>query len=245
MVHEPPKQTHELLELVKGSDHPRDWPIRTHYPGYESTFLMLHPFLRIKKGHSTDINFKTGNWPTKTEITKFCEPVTWNQILHETGIIGIKNLDRALAFYHCATRNTDLTSYKKLIELLEQPDLIPPQVDNFPEIFEDRFLKELTKVGISEVYVFSDIDEKSKPTYIQNLLKEQLPYHVRVESKSSDFQMIQDFDQRFSYLNGTKELVSKLVINLNLEGFYCDETTLEAWSFEPAKHLKHEWPKAE
>lgn len=245
MVHETPKQAKELLELVEEADNPRDWPIRTHYSGYESTFLMLHPFLRIKKKHLSDINFETGNWPTKNEIVQFCEPVTWNQILVETGIEEIKSLDRALAFYHCSTQNTDPIASKKLKELLERPDIIPPQVDNFPEILEDRFLNELTKAGISEVYVFSDIDEKSKPTDIPNLLKKQLPYHVRVESKSGNFLMIQDFDQRFSYLNGAKELVSKLVINLNLEGFYCDETTLEAWSFEPARHLKHEWPKAE
>ena len=52
MIFETPIQSEGLYKLIEGADNPRDWPIRKHYPGFESTFLLFHPFLRIKKGQN-------------------------------------------------------------------------------------------------------------------------------------------------------------------------------------------------
>jgi hypothetical protein len=51
MIHPTPVQTQEV-EL----DH---WPpIRKDYLNYESTFVILHPFLKLKEGELDDIDFK-------------------------------------------------------------------------------------------------------------------------------------------------------------------------------------------
>lgn len=246
MIFETPIQSEGLFELVKGSDHPCDWPIRKHYPGFESTFLMFHPFLRIKNGHDKLIKFETGKWPKKHEITEHCELITWSEIIKQFGFKGIGPLDRALAFYHCATNFNDKEAYDTLIEALKDDSLFPPQVDNFPEILEDKLLEYLKQNEIYELFCYSDIDDVEQIFPIDDLLKAKgLTYHVRLEDKEKQVFIVNDFDQRFSYIFGKTDFVKKLVSDLDLEGFYCDDMTIEAWSLIPEIHKKMKWKTEE
>jgi len=246
MIFETPIQSKGLFELVKGSDHPRDWPIRKKYPGFETTFLIFHPFLRIKKGHENLINFETGNWPEKNEILEHCDLIKWNEIINQYKFKDIVSLDRALAFYHCATKNTDNESYEKLIDALKEDTLYPPQVDNFPEILENKILNYLKQNGINELFCYSDIDDIEKSFPIDELTKAKgLTYHVRLENKEKPILIVQDFDQRFSYIFGNQDFIIKMVKDLDLEGFYCDDKTIEAWSLIPEIHKKMEWKTKE
>lgn len=246
MIFSTPIQSDGLFELIKGSDNPRDWPIRKHYPGFETTFLMFHPFLRIKKGHENLINFETGNWPLKNEIVEHCDLIKWSQIIMQYKFKDIISLDRALAFYHCATKNTDNESYEKLIDALKEDSLYPPLVDNFPEILEDKMLYYLKQNGINDLFYYSDIDEDEKVFTTEELIRAKgLTYHVRLENKEKPILIIQDFDQRFSYIFGNQDFLTNLVTDLDLEGFYCDDLTIESWSLIPEIHKKMEWKTRE
>ena len=55
--------------------------IREFRSEYESTFVILHPFLKIKDGHT--IKFETGNWPSKKQITEQTNPITWTEIINK------------------------------------------------------------------------------------------------------------------------------------------------------------------
>lgn len=117
--------------------------------------------------------------------------------------------------------------------------MIPPQVDEFPEILEDKTLKYLKSKGYRRMYCYTDIDEKSNLVDIDTLISGYgLPCHVRLESEKGDLLIIQDFDQRFSYLMGEMEFVTDMIKQLDLEGFFCDDLTLEAWSLIPEKNKK-------
>jgi hypothetical protein len=246
MIFNTPIQSKGLFELVRGSDNPRDWPIRKHYPGFETTFLMFHPFLRIKKGHEDLINFETGNWPLKNEIVEHCDLIKWNQIIMQYKFKDIVSLDRALAFYHCSTKNTDNESYEKLINALKEDSLYPPLVDNFPEILEDKMLYYLKQNGINDLIYYSDINEDEKKITTEELIRANgLTYHVRLENKEKPILIVQDFDQRFSYIFGNQDFLTNLIADLDLEGFYCDDLTLEAWSLIPEIHKIMEWKTRE
>jgi|GEM_PF-1926615 hypothetical protein len=242
MIFETPIQSEGLCKLIKGSDNPRDWPIRKHYPGFESTFLMFHPFLRIKEGHEELIKFETDNWPEKKDILEHCDLIKWHEIINKYKIKDIGSLDRALAFYHCTTPYNDNDSYEKLLSALKDEMLIPPQVDNFPEILENKLLEYLSKGGIDNLFCYSDIDDVEQNFSVDELIKaDGLTYHVRLENKEKHILIVQDFDQRFSYIFGKQDFVEKLVINLDLEGFYCDDKIIEAWSLIPEIHKKMRW----
>jgi hypothetical protein len=83
-----------------------NWPtIRSNYENYEVTFVILHPFLRIKPG--CNIKFEAGDWPTKGQIISYTDQLTWKDIIEKAGLKDIKELDRLLAYLHCARRTAD------------------------------------------------------------------------------------------------------------------------------------------
>lgn len=246
MIFETPIQSEGLYKLIKGSDNPRDWPIRKHYPGFELTFLMFHPFLRIKEGHKNLIKFGTGNWPDKKDILEHCDLFKWSDIINQYGFKDIGSLDRAIAFYHCAIQHNDKDSYEILINALKEESLIPPQVDNFPEILENKVLEYLAQNGIENILCYSDTDDIEQSFSVDELIKaDGLTFHVRLENKEKKFLIVQDFDQRFSYIFGNRGFVEKMVTELDLEGFYCDDKTIEAWSLIPENHKKMKWKTKE
>ena len=54
-----------------------NWPtIRQEFHEYETTFVLLHPFLKIKK--DCEIKFEPGNWPSKKEILDCTVALSWN-----------------------------------------------------------------------------------------------------------------------------------------------------------------------
>jgi hypothetical protein len=247
MIYETPEISNDVKKYLD-SDNYRDRPILKNYPNFPDCFVCFHPFLKIKEGHNDQIKFETGNWPNKSEIEKHCEAISWNEIIRLTGIYGIKSLDRALAFYHRAYRFAEKSEYKKLTNLLdkETSNIIPPQVDELPEIIENKLLRKLQTLGYNSVFVYSDIDDKDKLNLIDELITNPngLRSHVRIETPDSKIIVAQDFDQRFTYILGEKPLLIDIIKSIDLEGFFCDQETPESWSyFEISEKNKMDWDK--
>lgn len=234
MIHKTPELSIEAKRFLNSGKY-RDRPILKNYPGFQCCFICLHPFLKIKYGQEDQITFETGNWSNKSEIERHCIAVTWNEILKLSGMRDIQSLDRSLAFYHRAFSHAERTEYKKLRQLIEKErlDLIPPQVDYFPEILENKLLKRLADLGYESIFVYSDIEDKNKLEKIENILSnhEGFTAHVRIETPDEKILIAQDFDQRFTYFFSEPQILTNLIQSLDLEGFFCNEETPEHWSY--------------
>ncbi len=236
MVIKEPEIPKEILKEINPND--KNWrnrPLKANFKNYDECFLMFHPFLVIKEGHEGSIKFETGNWATKREINQYCQRMSWTEFLKISGIENYIELDAVLAFSHRARRigrKSQLLKYRTVIEK-ERIEIIPPQVDWFPEILENRLMMFLETKGYEEVFIYTDIDEKNGLTKVSDILNddEELPSHVRIETPDSKVLVAQDFDQRFSYILGPLETVEELINTLNLEGFYCSDNTPEWWSY--------------
>ena len=123
MIHPTPEQDN----IVESSNWP---PIRTAFKNYEVSFVMLHPFLKIKPGYN--ISFETGNWPTKEHILECTEKLTWKEVIKRSGLNNISELDRLLAYLHCARRTADKEGWIKLKTLLDKNNIIAAEVDYLP-----------------------------------------------------------------------------------------------------------------
>lgn len=233
MVLETPSLSNEIKKNLN-SKNCRDRPIKTNYPGFEACFVMFHPFLKIKEGHEFKIHFEADN--NKQQVIEHYDKLSWTSFLKLSGIRDYKSLDRALAFYHRAFRIGERNEFLKLKKMIEinRVDIIPPQVDKFPEILENEILMYLKKIGYKKLYFYSDIIKKNELKSIDEQLNssERLIAHVRIETPDNEILVAQDFDQRFSYLFGNKTFIQEIVTELDLEGFYCDNETPESWSYE-------------
>ena len=167
--------------------------------------------------------------------------LSWTEFLKISGVQNYVELDAALAFAHRARRIGKKSEYLKYRTIIEKvrTEIIPPQVDEFPEILENELMIFLSTKGYNEVFIYTDIDEKQELTNISEILNEEegLPSHIRIETPDSKILIVQDFDQRFSYILGSYETVNEIVNKLELEGFYCGEMTPEWWSYRKIPKL--------
>ncbi len=220
--------------------------IREHYADYEATFVILHPFLKIKDGSS--IKFETGNWPTKSEIIQNTTRLTWTEIINQAKLKDIKELDRLLAFLHCARRTADKESWIKLMTIVDSNNYIVAQVDNYPDILTDVTLELLKSYGYNNIFHYSDISDNKTSYEIKDLIDNErgLPEsHPRILTPDNKILFETDFDERFTCLSSDRETIDEIINKLDLEGFYCNNKTKTYWSHEEQNDNLIDWDSEE
>lgn len=239
MIYETPRQS----EIVEKSN----WPtIRSAYKDYEVTFVILHPFLKIKT--DSNIIFETGNWPSKDEIIRCTEKVSWSEIICNAGLPDLKELDRLLAYMHCARKIADKSCWVKLNTFLDKNKIIASQVDSFPEILINCAMEAIKSFGYSRVFEFTEFQEFRTEHQIEHILSSKVNNfyaHARIETPDKKILISTDFDQRFSYLSSTEETTRRLIEKCGLEGFFCNEETRGDWSYIEQRENIIDWQSPE
>lgn len=239
MVHTTPRQE----EMVENST----WPaIRDSYKGYEATFVILHPFLKIKP--ACDIKFEIENWPTQSQIITCTDQLSWSAIIDEAGLADISELDRLLAYLHCGRRTADKTAWQKLMQVVDQKEYVVPQVDLFPEIITPGLVQSLKALGYTRVTVLPEFGNIERDYEIDEIIlspERLLKAHALVTTPDRSVLIATDFDQSFSYLSSTHKILSHLIQGAGLEGFYCDESTRPEWSYKEQHENIIDWQSPE
>jgi len=237
----------ELQTPIQAKDVENDGnSIRQHYAEYEATFVILHPFLKINDG--SNIKFATGKWPIKDEIVKNTTRLTWTEIVDEAQLNDINELDRLLAFLHCARRTANKDGWVKLMTVIDTNNYVAAQVDNYPEILTNPTLELLKSYGYDKVFHYSDISEERTSYNIQDLIndKNSLPEsHTRILTPDDKILFETDFDSRFTYLSSDRKTIDDIVERLDLEGFYCNDNTKSYWSYKEENKDLIDWESKE
>jgi hypothetical protein len=236
MIIETPKQSDIVLKYLD-SENKLDWPITKRYPGYEKCFLAFHPFLITKNDGDDIISMKSyPNKPDKKEIIKNYNKLTWTEFLKLSNIIGYKELDDVISFYHRARRNANKFEHEKFNDTIENDKLgiIAPDVDYLPEIIEDDLLNFILKKNYEKIYLIDEFTEEKILHNTNDLFKEELNkiHCIRINTPDNKLFIVEDYDRRFTYFLGDEILIKDLIIDLDLEGFYCDEFTTDVWSYD-------------
>jgi len=231
MVLETPVQAKEVEESLKSI------PIREEYAGYEETFIILHPFIKVKDGHN--IRFDTWKRPTKNDIFMGTSPVNWSEIVAQANLKDIKELDGLLAYLHCARREADRDAWLKLMRFIESTKLIISQVDEYPPVLINPTLELFKSLGYADLLIYSNISDVKTSYVISELIESgnSLPAPcARVLTPDYKILLATDSDARFSYLSSDKATLNFIIDKLDLDGFYCNATTRQGWSY----HLQTE-----
>lgn len=118
--------------------------------------------------------------------------------------------------------------------MLEQHrSYIVPRVDEVPEILENRLLRQIQLLGYTDAFIYSDVEKKGRLTNLDEVIRVPygLPGHPRIETPDSKLLVVQNFDQRFTYILGQRTTLSEIIRALDLEGFFCDQKTSQSWSY--------------
>ena len=240
MILETPVQAKEVEENLKST------PIREEYAEYEETFIILHPFLKVKDGHN--IRFDTWKRPTKNDIFLGTMPVNWSEIVAQANLKDIKELDGLLAYLHCARWEADRDAWLKLMRYIESTKLIVAQVDEYPPVLINPTLELFKSMGYAHVLLYSDISDVKNSYFISDLIERgnSLPEScARVLTPDHKILLTTDSDARFSYLSSDRATLKYIIDKLDLEGFYCNATTRHGWSYQVQTENVIDWSSPE
>ena len=240
MILETPVQAKEVEENLKST------PIREEYAEYEETFIILHPFLKVKDGHN--IRFDTWKRPTKNDIFLGTTPVNWSEIVAHAYLRDIKELDGLLAYLHCARQLADRDAWLKLMRYIDRTKLILAQVNEYPPVLINPTFELFKSLGYKDVLMYSDISDVKTPYVVSELIVSGngLPGScARVLTPDYKILLATDSDARFSYLSSDRATLNYIIDRLELEGFYCNATTSDGWSYHVQTENIIDWSSPE
>ena len=239
MIHPTPEQD----GIVEKSN----WPtIRSAFRDYETTFVILHPFIKIKP--HCEITFATGNWPTKDQIVTCTERLTWAEVIKQSELNNINELDRLLAYLHCARRTADRTAWIKLSTLLSRNNYVAAEVDYLPAILINSLMDAIKSLGYSHVLEFTAYGElRFKHSMEQICVSKERDFCslARITTPDKKVLIATDFDQRFSYLSSSRRIANYIIEKTGVEGFFCSETTRPDWSYIEQFENSIDWQSPE
>jgi hypothetical protein len=239
MILETPVQVKELEES-------KSIPIRQVYAKYEETFVILHPFLKVKDGHN--IRFDTWKRPTKNDIFLGTLAINWSEIITQANLKDIKELDGLLAYLHCGRREANRHAWVKFMRYIDSTKLDVAQTDVYPPVLINPTLEVLKSLGYTNVLIYSDISDIQTSYLISELIEsgDELPGScARVLTPDCKVLLATDSDARYSYLSSDKETLKFIIEKIDLEGFYCNATTRPGWSYELPTKDTIDWSSLE
>lgn len=220
--------------------------IRQVYADYEETFVILHPFLKVKDGH--DIRFDLWKRPTKNDIFQGTLPISWCEVIAHADLSNIKELDGLLSFLHCGRFEAKKEAWLKFMRYIYIAKLRIPQVDDYPSVLINPTLEVFKSLGYMDIFIRSDVDDLNISYSLSKLIEtenEILPSCARLLTPDKKIFLATDSDMRFSYLSSDRTTLKFIIDKLDLEGFFCNSTTQASWSYEFLIENKIDWNSPE
>jgi hypothetical protein len=192
---------------------------------YESTFIILNPFFRLKE-ETSSINLKNfDDYPKKMEILKFVAPYCWNEFKEDIALNSLKDIAN-LIYNHWDSSNKK----SKLDLLLKNKNIYPPNEGFISELLENPILKSILTLGYKKVSYETEVGKK-RNINIQNFISNNKTFGDAPLIKTLDEKICiyQAFDLVSTFISSSNENIKSIVKNANLEGFFADETTTLLW----------------
>ena len=213
---------------------PADESILEFYKGYfDSVYVILHPFLKI--ANPDKIDFEKDDYPSKDEITNYCEKITWKRYLEFSGIEDIKTLDIALrnSIGGLKEKFKNDISTAKLDKTFDEHKIYHPSEGNFQKIILDSMLNGLIKLGHKWIYIGDEFGTERKLIFIEDVLSNKeviTDWYKNIFTPKNEILYTVHWDSHFTLLCSDRENIDSIVTEFDFEGFYCNQSTEIYWS---------------
>lgn len=243
-------------------------PVLKHYSEFDSVYIGLLPFFKLDKEHcdtnsskkvisieeareKNKIFEKIGNhsnvtvystnecYPTDEEISQNGRKVTWEEVILNTNLNDIKELNKALM--------TSIGAFKKelqredLLDILNQysdkNNIWHPSEGAFDFFTISTIFEILKSIGITKVNVEDEFYENKKEIDLNDLTQNDFcekiyfkDYYIYDNNKSILFAISWDYFFFFVAIN--ERVFSKESIETKFEGFWADEKSSHLWTWE-------------
>jgi len=243
-------------------------PVLKHYSEFDNVYIGLLPFFKLDKencdtysskkiisieevrkknkifekiGNHSNVTIYSSNecYPTDEEISQNGKKVTWNEIIQNTKLKDLKELNKALM--------TSIGAYKKklqredLLEILnqytEKGNIWHPQEGEFDFFTKSSIFKILKSNGINKIDVEDEFYQNQKTINLNALT--QIDFCKKIDyddyyiyDKNNSILFAISWDYFFFFIAINEKVFSKESIETNFEGFWADEKTNHLWTWE-------------
>lgn len=203
---------------------PNDGKILKYYAGiFDTVFVAFHQFYN-KKADAVNLPFDQRILDKNTFIS-------WDEILQLTGISSLADLDVGLRTLIGGLGEQYENRYTaKVIEELNDGIGIPIEGFICPFV-EKKLLNALLLTGDHQLWVNDEVGTERKLWKIEDLLSnDAIPYAACNFTPDKSIAITTHWDSHCTFICGNGDKIRKIIIDANLEGFYCDENTEVYWS---------------
>ncbi len=212
---------------------PSDGAILDYYADvFESVYVLLHPFV---KPISIDPDlFQPATYPDRARIAATCESVPWSDVLRLSGFASIREIDVGLrtqiGSLKAGVSNAEFA--ERLNALFDTHKILPPDEGHFSDLLHDRVLGFLQKLGHLWVWVGDEFCTERKLHWIDDLKGKDADAtlgHCNVFTPDKSLLWTTHWDSCCSFVCGPRQLLEKLAVEREFEGFFCTPRTHVYW----------------
>lgn len=213
---------------------PHEGGILEYYSGvFEAVYVCFNPF--IKPTHISPERFCPESYPTNSELLAHCAPVSWEEIMRQTGLPSYAAIDLALKTQILAIREKFMNEdYANRLEALYASGCVMPPCEGEQSPFLFKPVMSIFKeLGHDWAWVGDEHCTERKPHWIDELAAPEnnpMINHSNVFSPDKSLLWSVHWDSHFSFLCGSLADLDKVSVSNRIEGFYCTPDTDVYWS---------------
>ncbi|WCN39495.1 DUF2711 family protein [Aneurinibacillus uraniidurans] len=204
--------------------------------GFKTAAILLHPFVQMPLGwaQSKQKNECEPIYPSNEEILNLGEPVSWEQVLKDSGLKTHEELALALKTSIGALRQeyarTDLADK---LNLNFKTDLYYPTEDSTSVFLISGLLKVLGSNGANKFFFSEPIFDKSGILEIDNItlleISELTDKELILMDENMKFAFMSVYDSFFTLFFTKDENITQIVQSRNWEAIICNNETYINW----------------
>lgn len=199
---------------------------------FEAVYVILHPFISVPDRLSWKA---THQYPSDEQILSQGSKCSWASVAAQTGIQTCSKLSQAL-LTSIGSLGEELRDYPAAAALrtfLESGSVWIPEEGRFEPLLQRDFLDVFETAGHEElIFVpeFPHVDpvQRLKITSLRNR-ESSFPARGTLAAPDGSFLFTVDWDSFFTLLYGPRDLLTSIVRQQKLEGFFAEPTTEHNW----------------
>lgn len=213
---------------------PNDGGVLEYYSGvFESVYVCLNPF--IKPTHISPERFCPETYPSNSELLTLCDPVSWAEIMRQSGLPSFAAVDIALKTQILAIREQFMNQeYSKKLECLYETGIAMPPCEGEQSPFLLRPVMTIFKdLGHDWAWVGDEFCTERKLHWVDELAAPEanpIIGHANVFSPDRSLLWSVHWDSHFTFLCGSRADLERAKVSNRIEGFYCTSDTRVYWS---------------
>ena len=212
-----------------------DSPILSQLPNnFKSAAILLHPFVQMPLGWETAKRERPYQYiyPSDEEILESGIPVSWGEVMNNSGLDSLKELGIALVHNALNKKYARLDLAEKLNSSVTS-DFYYPTEDRISIFLIEDILDILRSQGANFLNYIETVEDRSGTLKITDIkpieVADLAPAEIMLTDENTEFAFMSQYDEFTTLFLAKDEDITGIVKRMNCEAIICDNKTIATW----------------